>query len=442
MSASARLFGRFLAPGAVALCTLLSSHGRASAAVDDADAEAPDEGQNEDTAPKPKRKAPKPEGKPKDKAPSGRPSGYISKVGLDTSSYFDTDHVGVFSPSISLGVEKPTAGWNVHASYLVDVVSAASVDIVSTASQRWREVRHAASLSGGYESGDTAFSLFGSFSREPDYLSLTGGVGFTQYFDQKNVVLQANYTYGHDTAGRGDTPFDVFSHKIDTHFANAGLSFVVDRATVMVVMADAVIERGDTSKPYRYVPMFAESVATLVPRGASIDDVNRVRLPERPLEQLPLARDRYALTWRYLHRYEASTIRFDERIYADTWGQRASSTDLRYLADVSRRVMIGPHLRFHAQGAVNFWKRAYSVVRGPGVDGWYLPKLRTGDRELGSLVTATVGGSMQIAIGADEHPTSWMLGVTADGGWTNYFDTLYIAQRFAGYGGLSLEAEL
>ncbi len=436
MKASHRLFGRYVAPGAVVLCTLLSSHGRASAAPEDSDA--PDEGQNEDSAAKPKPK----ETKPKDSGSSSKPSGYITKVGLDTSTYVDTEHVGVFSPSISLGVEKPTAGWNVHASYLVDMVSAASVDIVSTASQRWKETRHAASLSGGYEGGDTGINVFGSFSREPDYLSLTGGLGFTQYFDQKNVVFQANYTYGHDQSGRGGTDFNVFSHTINNHFANAGLSFVVDRATVMVLMADAVFERGDTSKPYRYVPMFAQGVASLVPRGASIDDVNQVRLPERPLEQLPLARDRYALTWRYLHRYEASTIRFDERLYRDTWGQAASSTDLRYLADVSRRVMLGPHLRFHAQSAVNFWQRAYTAIRGPGIDGWYLPTLRTGDRELGSLVTATVGGNMQIAIGADEHPTSWMLGLTTDAGWTNYLDAIYITQRFAVYGGLSLEAEL
>ena len=420
----------------MALCTLLSPLSRANAAPDDEDA--PDEGQNEDSASKPKHKDAKP---PKERHDSAG-SGIIATVGLDTSFYQDTDAVGVFSPSVNIGIEKPTAGWNVHASYLVDVVSAASVDIVSTASQRWREVRNAGTLSAGYETGDTGLNVFGSFSREPDYLSLTGGLGFTQYFDQKNVVFQANYTYGHDQAGRSGTPFSVYEHLINTHFANAGLSFVLDRSTVMVLMADAVFERGDTSKPYRYVPMFAPGVAPSIQRGAPIDLVNEERLPERPLEQVPLARDRYALTWRYLHRYEASTIRFDERVYADTWGQRASSTDLRYLADVSRRVMMGPHLRFHAQSAVDFWQRAYVAKRGPDYGGWYLPALRTGDRELGALFTTTAGGSMQIAIGSDERPTEWMLGFMADGGWTNYLDAIYITQRFAMYGGMTLEAEL
>lgn len=434
MRCTLRTLGRLAAPGIAAICTLVTSYGLALGASDGA----PHEGQNEDSAPTPK---------PKDRKPGEKPgaagaSGYVAKASLDTSTYLDTDHVGVFSPSVALGVEKPTAGWNVHGSYLVDVVSAASVDIVSTASQRWREVRHAGSLSGGYESGDFGVNAFTSVSREPDYLSLTGGLGFTQSFDQKNVVLQANYTYGHDTAGRSGTPYDVFSRSIDNHFLNFGLSFVVDRATVMVLMADAVVERGDTSKPYRYVPMFAASVGPLVPRGASIEDVNRVRLPERPLEQLPTARDRYALTWRYLHRYEASTIRLDERVYADTWGQRASSTDLRYLVDLSRRVMMGPHLRLHAQSAVDFWQRAYVVQRGPAIDGWRIPKLRTGDRELGPLLTTTVGGSMLLAIGAAARPSEWRLGFVLDGGWTHYLDDLYTTQRFAVYGSMTLETEL
>jgi hypothetical protein len=423
--------GRWLAPGAVVLA-LLSSQGPAQGAGED-------EGDG-DEAPKPQKPDVKPKRESSRSTAGG--SGIVSTATLDTSFYADTDHVGVFSPSISLGIEKPTAGWNLHGSYLVDVVSAASVDIVSTASQRFREVRHAGSLSGGWESGDFGMNLFGSVSREPDYLSLTGGAGITESFDQKNVVLQLNYTYGHDTAGRSGTPYDVYSHTIHNHFLNGGLSFVVDRATVMVLMADAVLERGDTSKPYRYIPMFADSVAPVVPKGASIDDVNRVRLPDRPLEQLPLARDRYALTWRYLHRFESSTIRFDERLYADTWGQRASSTDLRYLVDVTRRFLVGPHLRFHAQNAVNFWQRAYTVKRGDGYDGWYLPALRTGDRELGPLLTTTIGASAQIAVGPDDHPNAWVLGFIMDGGWTNYLDDLYITQRFATYGAFTLEAEL
>jgi hypothetical protein len=47
-------------------------------------------------------------------------------------------------------------GCSLHGSYLADIVSAASVDIVSTASPRWTEVRHAGSLSGSEEPLSTA----------------------------------------------------------------------------------------------------------------------------------------------------------------------------------------------------------------------------------------------------------------------------------------------
>src|SRR5207302_9129024 len=124
-----------------------------------------------------------------------------------------------------------------------------------------------------------------------------------------------------------------------------GLTLVVDRTTIATVLADAVFESGDTSKPYRYIPMFAPG--TDVPRGASIDSVMAARLPERTLEQLPLSRNRYALTLRMAHRFRASTLRLEERLYHDTWGIDATSTDARFLFDVARRVQLGPHVRVH-----------------------------------------------------------------------------------------------
>src|SRR5262249_53235032 len=61
-------------------------------------------------------------------------------AGTEVSGYHDTDHVDVISPAWIFGVENPTAGWGVSGSFLVDVVTAASTDIVATASPRWREV--------------------------------------------------------------------------------------------------------------------------------------------------------------------------------------------------------------------------------------------------------------------------------------------------------------
>jgi methylmalonyl-CoA mutase N-terminal domain/subunit len=110
-----------------------------------------------------------------------------------------------------------------------------------------------------------------------------------------------------------------------------------------------VFEEGDTSKPYRHVPMFDAKVAPLIRPGEMIDTVNLYRLPERPLEQLPTSRKRFALAAQIAHRFNASTLRVSERLYADTWNLKATTTDLRYLIDVAKDVRVWPHLRFHAQ---------------------------------------------------------------------------------------------
>ena len=58
----------------------------------------------------------------------------------------------------------------------------------------------------------------------------------------------------------------------------------------------------------------------------------------------------------------------------------ASTTDARFLIDVSKRIEVGPHLRVHEQTGVDFWQIAYTVR--PGFD---ILAYRTGDRELGPL---------------------------------------------------------
>jgi hypothetical protein len=368
---------------------------------------------------------------PRPAAPS---SNLVGTVGSEIAEYADTDHVFVFTPSLAGSVSSPTAGWNVRGAYLVDVVSAASADIVSTASRRWEEVRQEGSISGAYHPRDFGVAANGLVSSEPDYLSLNTGASISQDLFAKSFTWLVSYEYGHDVAGRTGTPFSVFSHEIERHSFKAGVTLLLDRATVASFVADAIVESGDQSKPYRYVPLFAQG--QFVPVGASVADVASLRVSERPLEQLPLSRARFAVSERFAHRFRGSTLRLDERLYADTWGLKATSTDARFLLDLGR-LEVGPHLRVHAQSPVNFWERAY--VLGPGFS---YPALRTGDRELGPLLTATVGGSVQAAIGSRSAPRAWLIGVDLNGMWTRYLDDLYITQRFSCIGGVSLEAAL
>ena len=362
-------------------------------------------------------------------------SDYVVRASSEIAEYADTDHVFVFTPTVAGSVEKPTGGWSVNGSYLVDVISAASVDIVSTASRRWTEVREGGTLGGTYQFGGLGVAANGVVSSEPDYLSLAAGGVLTYDLLDKNVTLLAAYNHGHDIAGRTGTPFSVFSHSIKLDNVNAGASFVLDRASIATALLDADFVNGDTSKTYRYIPLFAPG--THLSPGESIDAVNAARLSQRPLEQLPLTRNRYALTLRIAHRFARSTLRLEERVYDDTWSLKATTTDARFLVDVGRRIEIGPHLRVHAQTSVNFWELGY--VLGPGL---VYPTYRTGDRELGALVNATAGGTLRWGIGPSRAPTRWVLGFDLSATWTRFIDDLYLTNRTAVLGGASIEAEL
>jgi hypothetical protein len=364
------------------------------------------------------------------------------RASMEFASYNDSDHITVVTPSIALGIEN-ASGASLHATYLVDVVSAASVDIVSTASSRWKEVRHAGTVEAEYKPHDFGVAVGSSVSSEPDYLSYGAHVILTKDFDQKNWTLFGGYGFSHDIIGRcGDygacTPFSVFSRTLDTGAFNAGIDLIIDRESLMTIAGDLIIENGDQSKPYRYIPMFAPNIAPSIPKGASIDLVNALRLHEKPLEQLPLSRRRAALTARYARRLDTSTVRLEERFYNDSWGLVASSSDARWIFDLGRRFAIWPHARFHVQNSVSFWQRAYES-RSP--TGWDLPEYRTGDRELGPLWTFEGGFGVKWYLGSQDEPDTWALQLTSDGMYTSFLDDLYIANRTAIMGALGLEGE-
>jgi Protein of unknown function (DUF3570) len=361
------------------------------------------------------------------------------RASFEVAAYRDSDHVTVLTPSVAGVIENVTTGASISGRYLVDVVSAASVDVVSTASRKWTEVRHAGSVAGAYKPKNFGVQISGSSSSEPDYFAYNIAAQMIGDFDEKNTSLTAGYGFGHDTIGRADTPFAVFSRELTRGSFNGGVTQVIDKATIAALGMDLVIERGDQSKPYRYIPMFSSAEALNVPKGASIDYVNAHRLVERPLEQLPLARNRFAFSGRVAHRFDTSTLRASERFYTDNWSLHASTTDVRWIWDVGTRFAIGPHARFHIQTPVSFWKRAYVAGAPPGFD---LPELRTGDRELGPLFTLTGGGAVKWFLGSASDPRAWAIGVEGDGMYTSFLDDLYVSSRGAFLGTMIVEGTL
>lgn len=365
--------------------------------------------------------------------------GWIVHSKAEMAAYGDSDAVNVLSPGIEASINNPLSGWTFGGSYLVDIVSAASADIVSTASPHWNEVRHAGTASAKFQPGRVGFSVSGAVSDEPDYLSLSGGGAFTLDLANKNVVPLVGYSFARDTAGRHGTPFSVYSHVLDSHTVNLELELVLDPSTLITFVGNVILERGDQAKPYRYIPMFAPNVASQVQAGAPASEVNQLRLPGRVAERLPLSRDRFAMSARLAQRLKSTTFIIDERAYTDTWGVKASTTDLRYVVDLSDRFSFWPHLRVHVQSAASFWKLAYVAVLGPG-GLTNVPAYRAGNRSLSPLLEGDFGAGLRWNIGGALNPRTWSVVFEVEGGATSYRDALFISDRLSAFSSLQLES--
>lgn len=348
---------------------------------------------------------------------------------IEIAGYADTVSTNVLTPSVSVSVALPDRDLELRAAYLVDVVSTASPDIVATASPRWEEVRHGASIGFRYKPDALAIGATATLSSTPDYLSVGAAVTGSYESRDKMSTFFATPSYYRDVIGRDGTPFDVFSRTVDKFGLSAGLTRVLDERAFVSVVADMSYEDGDSSKPYRYVPMFTTEAAAQLSDGAGVTEIATLRSEARPLEQLPTHRGRGSLSARFGVRLSPVTIRVDQRLYADSWRLLATTTDLRVPWDVHPRLRIWPHLRLHAQSGVSFWERAYIA------DGTSVPALRTGDRELGPLVNAGVGAGARIALSDD-----WALSASGLGTFTRFLDALLVTDKFSGLVSVVVEA--
>lgn len=369
----------------------------------------------------------------------------VVRAAIDLSGYLDTNSVAVYTPGINASVASPTAGWNIGGNFIVDAVSAASPDIVSTASPPFEEYRYGGGITGGYKPGLYGAQGTVSISSSPDYVSYTGGVRLTADLNDKLITPTIGYTFGSDRIGRGPNnyqhEYNPLKGQLNTHEVEAGITFVMSPTAILLIGGTASFERGDQSQPYRYVAMFdPQTVAPFVPNGATVDLVNRTRLPIRPLEQLPTERDRFAVGARFNKRLNNATLRLEQRLYHDSWNLNATSTDARFMVDLSRHLRVWPHLRVHGQTGVNFFQLAYSAALDPK-GGIILPLYRTGDRELSPLVTGTGGFGTRIGLGEPEGEIKYGITVVGDVMYTRYLKALYVTTRIAIYGSVGFDME-
>lgn len=279
------------------------------------------------------------------------------------AAYSDDDATSVITSTIDAQALVP-GNVTIGAHALVDVVSSASVDVVSAATERWNETRVEVGARGQATLSNIGLSLGYTRSQENDWLSHAVFVAGSKELFQKNTLVSASYALTVNTVGRASDP--NFERSIDSHSGELGLSQLIDAKTRVGGAYTLQFLSGYLSSPYRFV---------------SAADGSRV--PERH----PDSRIRHAVS-AFVQRSLSQLLagRLGYRFYTDDWGIRSHTATLRFAVEISDDWMAGLEGRAYLQDKADFYQGVYDTSF----------RYMSFDRELSSFWDA--GGTADVAV--------------------------------------------
>ena len=325
-----------------------------------------------------------------------------------TQVYADSDHTTVISPTVAISRDAWRGG-TLAAAYVADVVSSASIDVVSNATKHMNDFR--SEVSGGVAQKWRATTFSGSYiySTEHDYSSNNVSLGVAQDFFQRNTSLALGWSLSENQVRRtGDQEFL-------RHLLVTGLSLTWTQTLSPKLIGQLsytfTYNDGFQSSPYRYVPVTVDDGLTV-----------QFKVPET----MPGQRYRHAAVLALnRHLFTDSALQGDYRFYADNWGMKAHTVQLRYLVswkDVTLRI----RERIYYQSKVSFYEPHYATPQA------YMTTDRESSTLLSNLVGAKISWRLPIARRSIE------LEAKGDFLYIHYYDYPLLPFRYGGTGELGL----
>lgn len=222
--------------------------------------------------------------------------------------------------------------------YYVDMISSASIDVVSTASP-YSEKR--VEVSGGvdYLQDGTRFGLGFVRSEEPDYLSRNVSFGISQDFFGDLTTVGLTYGRGSDVVRRRGAP--DFSEPVKRASYRFDISQIVTPRLVVNANYEAITDEGYLNNPYRSVRYRdPDSVSGFAWQGE--------RYPRTRTSAATAVRGLYRLPYR-------AAVRAEYRYFSDSWGIRAHNAELGYAQPIDDRWTVDLKYRYYTQGAADFF---------------------------------------------------------------------------------------
>lgn len=276
---------------------------------------------------------------------------------------FEGGGVSIDGPSI-LVRKKVGKSLSFVGNYYVDMISSASIDVVTTASP-YDEERTQWSLGMDYLRGNTTLSIGATTSDESDFEARTYSFGITQDMFGDMTTLSLNYAIGDDTVGLSDDP--SFKRKIDRQTYALGITQILTRNLITSLKVETITDEGFLNNPYR-------SVRYLDPGSAIGFSFEPELYPNTRTTTAVGLRARYYLPYR-------AAIQAEYRFFTDTWGIDANTVAISYVHPW-RDWTFEVKYRWHKQTSADFFSDLFSRSEATNFRGR--------DKELDALTNRTM----------------------------------------------------
>ena len=261
------------------------------------------------------------------------------------------DRLRVFSPYLDVSqrvIEEVT----VNAGMKADIISAATVDVVTSATREFEEKRFEGTLGALVELSPLAISAGYTGSTERDTTAHRANLAGEVELLDKALTVSLGYVFGLDAMGTVRLPSDQWqdrwSHRID-----ATATQVLGPSTVASANYTLQHMAGFLSSPYRVVPIF--------PRDE--DAWSRPSAQWVP-ERHPRARTQHAFTLRLRHAFTSWLFANAAwRGYLDDWAMRSHTFEAGVGVDLGAGFIVEIWNRLYWQSRVSFYRSVYTVNR-------------------------------------------------------------------------------
>ena len=221
--------------------------------------------------------------------------------------------------------------------YYVDMVSSASIDVITTASP-YTEERKQWSMGMDYLRGNTTMRVGYTSSEESDYDAATYNFSVSQDMFGALTTLTLSYALGDDLVRKSDDT--TFEKDLDKQIYGIGLTQILTKNLITTVNFETMTDEGYLNNPYRSVRYFDSTDALGYKYEGEL-------YPNTRTSNALGIRARYFLPYR-------AAVEGEYRYFIDTWDIESHTASLTYIHPWKDFTFTGK-FRYHDQTGAHFY---------------------------------------------------------------------------------------